>query len=154
MASLGMMRLNACLTAIGLLLSALVVGWYNGATTSFIWSLLYGVEGPAGITIAAVMKVQSVFGGGGQTSRFCDWMSTIGMIVGGWMSIQRALHFQDAGLAGFMATIACISLTIFVLCGLWDTVVAFTGEKAAKLKEAADHAAARVQAANEAFRQN
>ena len=39
MASLGMVRVNACLTALGLLLSALVVGWYNGTTTSFLWSL-------------------------------------------------------------------------------------------------------------------
>lgn len=154
MASLGMIRVNACLTAFGLLLSALVVGWYNGSTTSFVWSLLYGVVGPVGITIAAVMKVQSVFGEGGAASRFCDWLSTIGIGIGGLMCALRLLHFTDAGLPGFMATISGMALTIFVLCGLWDTVVALTGEKAAHLKEAADQAAARVAAANAAFRQH
>ena len=154
MASLGMIRLNACLTALGLLLSALVVGWYNGATTNFFWSFLYGVVGPVGITIAAIVKVQSVFGGGGAASTVCDWLSTIGIGIGGLMCVFRVLHFTDAGLPGFMATIAGMALTIFVLCGLWDTVVAFTGEKAAHLKEAADHAAHRVAAANDAFRQN
>lgn len=153
MASLGMIRLNACLTAFGLLLAALVVGWYNGTTTNFLWSLIYGVVGPVGITIAAVVKVQSVFGGGGTASRFLDWLSTAGLVIGGLMCFWRVLHFQDAGLPGFMATIAGVSLTIFFMCGLWDTVVAFTGEKARKLQEAADHASDRVRAANEAFRQ-
>lgn len=152
MPSLNILRLNACLTALGLLLSALVVGWYNGATGSFLWSLLYGVVGPVGISIAAVLKVQSAFGTGGAASKFCDWMSTIGMVVGGWMCLQRVLHFQDAGLAGFMATIAAIALTIFAFCGLWDTLVAFTGEKASQLKTAADEVAARAAAAQDALK--
>jgi len=151
MASLMTIRLNAALTAFALLLSAMVIAWYNGTVSTFIPSLLFGIVGPVGLTFAAVLKMKSAFGDNTTATRALDIIATIGLVVGAWFDAIRALHFMQPGLPGFMSSIAVIALSLFFLCGLFDAVWAFTGEKAKQLSAAADEAARRAAAARDAL---